>query len=174
MIPNQKHHPRLPALTLLPLLLLLTQPTFQTPCNLGCLSCDTASGFCNLCDIQSFYFLDPSTNLCVLNKPSNCLISFSFGRCLVCESNYFPDGQNICRPVGSADISNCQLYFGEGLCAKCEKNYFVSKDARRCVNSKLESKGNCVVFGERACLMCDDGYLVDNVTGACNGKSFFI
>ena len=144
-------------------------------CNLGCLSCDSAKNACQFCDFQSFYFLDSLSKMCIRRQVSNCALSVSPGKCLICAKGHYPDSQNKCRRLSpELEIDNCELYFGNQKCAKCEKKYYISKTAQTCKASELQNTRNCSVFGKSVCLRCENGFVFDPIEGVCSGESWLI
>ena len=155
------------------LLLLVGFAMAQSGCGLGCLSCDTSTELCELCDFRSFYFLETVTGMCTRTTVPNCLISMSPGKCLVCRGGHFNDTRGQCNPLDSSSrVEHCLLYFGLGKCAQCEPKFFVSDNGISCSQSALENQANCEIFGDKTCLKCSPDFIFDSKRKACVSRTF--
>jgi hypothetical protein len=153
------------------MIFILISNSTQTSCNLGCLSCNASTNLCELCDFQSFYFLEESSKMCKRMRLENCYLSLSKGKCLICKNNFAPDSNNICLSLKSTEmVDKCTLYFGKRKCAKCETNYYVTRNGENCQLSDLENVTNCEVYGENECLKCKDGFKFSHKKNNCVGK----
>lgn len=148
--------------------LLLLAPGPGRPCSKGCLSCDTETQKCRVCDSLNMYFLSASS--CNKSAVSNCYLVDSRGRCVQCITGYYFDAErDDCLEVPRAYLlQNCVTYSRFNFCSKCN------------ADSYLTASGNCLPVPVRiehcneyqpddpaVCLQCFAGHVLTFDGSAC-------
>lgn len=81
-------------------------------CGEGCMSCNSMTNTCNLCDQANKFFYSQGTNSCVRRVTENCFAYDFYGNCLKCNENYFLDinTQTCVEVLSNCLIDNCLEY----------------------------------------------------------------
>ena len=156
-------------------LLLLIQLTAQQ-CGNGCLQCTTDSENspkCNLCDLQNFYALNSTSNLCDKVTIPNCQLLSGAGKCRRCNSQYYLVDDK-CTLIPVADqIAFCLFYGQDKSCTQCQAGYHLKSTNDECLKAD-NPIANCKIHLENGCSLCEPGYKLSLGGNGCeiqNGVS---
>lgn len=126
-------------------------------CNDGCLQCSSGNT-CLTCDSTKNYFLNNDS--CIQKNLPNCLKASLSAKCLLCNMNYFVDGNTGgCVEVPTNGIiSNCRYYSNPSVCSNCKTGFYLQDSKCVAVETKID---NCDIYASAStCMSCSDGYML--------------
>ena len=140
----------------------------QGSCSLGCLSCDTTTQECRVCDSLNMYYLSSSS--CNKASVTNCYRVDSRGHCVQCITGYYyDDGKKDCLEVPRAYLlQNCVSYSRFNFCSKCNADSYLTQSGN-CLPlpSRIEHCSEYQMDNPAVCLQCFVNYVLTHDGSKC-------
>jgi hypothetical protein len=140
----------------------------QSSCSTGCLSCNTVTQECHVCDALNMYYLSASS--CNKASASNCYRVDSRGQCVQCITGFYYDTEKEdCLEVPRAYLlQNCISYSRFNFCSKCNGDAYLT-DSGNClpVPVRIEHCNEYQKNNPAVCLQCFVNYVLTHDGTKC-------